>query len=72
VVSSPDALGLLVDFFRARRALAVARTPAAEKIANASADEFAGAAFALRFDDRVSVDGGCCDGMAGMGTGADF
>ena len=71
VVSSADALGLLVDFFRAWCAVAVARAPAAKETAYDSADRFAGAALALRFDDFVSVAGCGDNGMARMGTGAD-
>jgi len=49
----------------------VAGTPAAAKIVGASGNEFAGAALALRFDDRISMDSGGHNCMAGLGTRAD-
>jgi hypothetical protein len=71
VVSSPSALGLLVNLFRARRAVAAEGTPASAKIAGASADGLARAAFALRFDDCLSV-AGYRGGGRSSGKGREF
>ena len=69
VVSSPDALGLLVDFYCAGCAASVARPPASAKIDGASANRGTRTAIPLCFDHRVSVAGGrgCC--LAGLGPG---
>src|ERR1700676_872698 len=71
VVSSPDALGLLARLYCARCALAVAWPLAVAKADGDSTDGEARAAFALCFDDRVSVAGGRGSCLAGVGTGID-
>src|SRR5215472_4222427 len=55
VFLSADALGLLADLLRARRAPALARARAHEEVARRAAGQHDGAARPLRFDHRVSV-----------------
>src|SRR5271169_170663 len=72
VVSSPDALGLLVDLYCAGCATAVARSAAAAKADGAPANRDARADFALCFDHRFSVGGcgSCRLALVGPGTGS--
>src|SRR6266446_8212510 len=55
VLSSPDALGPSADFFRVGRDCAVARPRKATTPSSQAARGTGRAAFAVRFDDRVSV-----------------
>src|SRR5208282_3648200 len=65
---SPDALGLLVDLFRSRRPVALARAAEAEKVDGAAANRQERAALALRFNDHLPVAGGRCGRLAGAGS----
>src|SRR5271155_5875477 len=66
-----DALGLLAHLYGARSAPAAARPLSARKADGHSTDGAARAAFALWFDDRVSVAGRGGSRLASLGTGID-
>src|SRR5690348_2386180 len=71
VVSSPHAVGLLVDFLRPGGTPAVARTSALTEAALLSADERAGTVVTLFFDDSLSMARCSGSGVAGVGPGID-
>src|SRR5882724_10990299 len=70
VITSPDALGLLVDLFGDDGVLAVARAAAVEEIVGVASCKNDRTALAVCFDDCVSVAGCCSCRMESLGTRA--